>query len=73
MIIIRLTLRGLMIRNTNEKDVEPGDCVIIKQNKTSVKPPFDPVPYEVVEVCGNQATITRGGRKKKRSFNKLRW
>lgn len=28
----------------------PGDKVLIKQQKTGIKPPFDPKPYIVIQV-----------------------
>ena len=37
-------------KRTVDKAVCSGDTVLIKQSKSSVKPPFDPTPYEVEEV-----------------------
>ena len=45
---------------------------MIKQTKTTTKPPFDPNPYTVVEVNGTQAVLDRDGKRKKRSFNKIK-
>ena len=55
-----------------EHQVKPGDKVIIKQEKNTVKPPYDPKPYIVVGVKGAQVTCWRGGKEKKRSQEKIK-
>ena len=50
-----------------ERQVEKGDRVLIKQEKSMVKPPYDPKPYTVVDVKGAQVTCSRGGKEKKRT------
>ena len=55
-----------------ECQVKPGDRVLMKQEKTTVKPPYDPNPYKVVEVKGAQITCSRGGKEKKRMKEKIK-
>ena len=52
--------------------VQLGDFVLVKQTKTTTKPPFDPLYYEVIEVNGTQAVLERDGKTIKRSFDKLK-
>jgi len=35
-----------------------GDHILIKQQKTTIKPPFDPKPYTVAKVKGTQITAS---------------
>ena len=42
-----------------EKTVQPGDTVLVRQKKTTTKPPFDPHAYEVVKVKGKRVTSKR--------------
>ena len=37
-------------------DIQVGDQVLVKQDKTMTRPPFDPDPYRVTEVKGTQMT-----------------
>ena len=48
-----------------------GDKVLLKQTKTTVKPPFDPEAYEVEEIRGTEITARRG--KKRVTRNVQRW
>ena len=59
-------------RGTVDIEVQVGDHVLVKQTKTTTKPPFDPAPYIVVEVNGTQAVLERDGKRLKRSFNKVK-
>ena len=59
-------------RKTVDVVVQVGDTVLVKQTKTTTKPPFDPAPYTVIEVNGTQAVLERSGKTKKRSFNKIK-
>ena len=43
----------------NPKDIAVGDRVLIQQNKTTLKPPFDPSQYTVAEVNGNRVLARR--------------
>ena len=54
-------------RQPIKKDITPGDLILIKQNKTTTKPPFDPKPYKVTKVKGNQVTANRFDQTKTRS------
>ena len=55
------------------KDIEykEGDKVLIKQKKTTNKPPFDPKPYTITKVEGMQITAERGDKIRVR--NKAKW
>ena len=55
------------------KDLSPGDKVLLKQKKTTVKPPFNPNPHTVVAVEGNRVTIHDGEKNKVRDKNKLKY
>merc|ERR1711864_42419 len=55
-----------------ERHIKPGDRVLIKQEKTTVRPPYDPKPYKVTEVKGAQVTCRRGGKEKKRPKEKIK-
>ena len=57
---------------TREQEIKPGDRVLVKQQKTSTKPPFDPKPYQVKEVKGTQITVIRGKQQKVRSKEKVK-
>ena len=59
-------------RGTVDIVVQVGDAVLVKQTKTTTKPPFDPSPYTVIEVNGTQAVLERFGKTMKRSFNKIK-
>ena len=49
-----------------------GNKVLIKQQKTTVKPPYDPKPYVVTEVVGTQITATRAGKETRRNKAKVK-
>jgi hypothetical protein len=57
---------------THEQEMKPGDMVLVKQQKTITKPPFDPKPYQVKEVKGTQITVIRGKQQKVRSKEKVK-
>ena len=59
-------------KKTVDVVVQVGDTVLVKQTKTTTKPPFDPSPYTVIEVNGTRAVLERFGKTKKRSFNKIK-
>ena len=50
-----------------------GDKVLLKQEKNTTKPPFDPHPYNVIKVKGCQITAQRNGqvRVRDKSFIKV--
>ena len=47
-------------RGAKELNYKPGDKVLISQKKSTIAPPFDPNPFKVVKVIGNQVTAQRG-------------
>ena len=57
---------------TQEQQIKTGDKVLVKQQKTTIKPPFDPKPYHVKEVRGTQITVVRGRQQKVRSKEKIK-
>ena len=59
-------------KHVKVQEMVEGDKVLIKQQKTSVKPPFDPKPYTVTEVKGTQVTATRGGKERRRNNVKMK-
>ena len=42
-----------------QKDINTGDTVLVRQKKSTIKPPFDPKPYKVVKVDGKRVTSER--------------
>ena len=46
-------------RRSKSKKIQPGDKILIKQHKSTTKPPFDPNPYEVTSVKGSQIEAIR--------------
>ena len=55
-----------------EKHIGVGDKVLIKQTKTTTKPPFDPSPYNVTQVKGNRITAQRHDKKRVRDKNHVK-
>ena len=47
-------------KNAREQLVEKGDKILVKQQKTSVKPSFDHNPYKVIQRKGDQLLAKRG-------------
>ena len=56
-------------RRVRPKEVKKGDKVLFKRDKSTIKSPWDPTPYQVVEVEGSKVTATRGEEKKARAKN----
>ena len=56
----------------NEQEIKEGDKVMIKQEKTTVKPPFDPKPFTVTKVRGSQVTAERGSKVRVRNKAKVK-
>ena len=46
--------------------------MLVKQKKTTIKPPLDPKPYRVKEVRGTQITVVRRRQQKVRSKEKIK-
>ena len=49
-----------------------GDLVLLRQKKTSTKPPFDPKPFTVIGKKGSMITARRGTLIRTRDVSKLR-
>ena len=59
-------------RNATEKAVNPGDKILVKQNKSTTKSPYDPKPYKVVQVEGNQVDAVRDNKFRRRDKNSIK-
>ena len=59
-------------RKATEKEVKPGDKVLVQQKKSTLKTPWDPVPYEVTEVKGSRVRVQRGDDMKDRAKNNIK-
>jgi hypothetical protein len=60
-------------RRAKEQVVEIGDKVLLKQEKTTIKPPFDPEPFKVTEVRGTKVEAERVKDGKRRVRNVSKW
>ena len=54
------------------KDIKAGDQILLQQKKSSVRPPWDPQPYTVVDVQGSKVQATRGDDVKFRAKNNVK-
>ena len=54
------------------KVIKPGDQVLLKQRKTTTKPPYNPNPFIVSGVEGNRITMQNGEATRVRDKNKLK-
>ena len=59
-------------KNATTTTITPGDKVLIKQQKSTIKPPFNPKPFTVVKVKGTQVTATRGTKIRTRNLSKVK-
>ena len=59
-------------RKATEKEVKPGDKVLVQQKKSTLKTPWEPVPYEVTEVKGSRVRVQRGDLMKNRAKNNIK-
>ena len=59
-------LRYDMRNQVQEHQVKSGNKDIMKQEKTLVKPPYDPKPYRVMGIKGAQITCWGGGNEKEK-------
>jgi transposase InsO family protein len=55
-----------------KKEVKPGDKVLIKQQKTTLNPPYDPKPYIVEKVKEAQVTASKGSKVRVRDMSRLK-
>ena len=46
--------------------------MLIRQRKTTIRPPWNPDPYTITKVKGSQITATRGEEKKVRNLKKFK-
>ena len=47
-----------------------GDQVLLKQQQSKIKPPYDPSPYKVIQIQGHQITGERNGATRTRDAQK---
>ena len=59
-------------KHTKTKEVVKGAKVLVKQKKSSIRPPFDPNPYMVTKVKGTQVTASRGAKERTRNQVKMK-
>ena len=59
-------------RRATEKKILVGDEVLLKQEKTTIKPPWDPRPMKVTEVKGTKVTAKRGPQERTRNVEKFK-
>ena len=59
-------------KHAKEEEIVKGNKVLVKQQKTTIKPPYDPKPYVVTEVVGTQITATREGKEIRRNKAKVK-
>ena len=59
-------------RKAANKDIQIGDKVLVKQTKSTTKPPFNPTPFKVISVQGNRVTATDGNKNVTRDKNQLK-
>jgi hypothetical protein len=57
-------------RRAKDRKVQVGDKVLLKQDKTTTRPPFDPEPFEVTTVKGTKVEAEREGMKRTRNLGK---
>ena len=53
-------------------DINPGDAVVVKQDKTVLNPPGDPKHYEVTKMAGTKVFLQHNGKQKIRSKDKCK-
>ena len=59
-------------KHAKEVTINKGDKILIKQEKSTIKPPYDPEPYVVTRTKGTQVIATRGGKTKIRNKAKVK-
>ena len=59
-------------RRATETKIDVGDQVLLAQNKSTTSPPFDPKPYDVVQVKHNIVQVERDGKTKRRHASKVK-
>ena len=56
-------------RRAKDKEINVGDQIIVKQEKSTTRPPFDPKPYTVHGVDGNRISASRDDGSRVRDKN----
>ena len=52
--------------------IQPGDSIVVKQEKSTLKPPWDMKPYKVDNVSGTNLYLSRDGRTETISIDKYK-
>ena len=56
-------------RRAKIKEINVGDEILVKQEKSTTRPPFDPKPYTVHGVVGNRISASRDDGSRVRDKN----
>ena len=59
-------------RKATDKPVKVGDQIMIKQEKSTTKPPFNPDPFKVTSVVGNRITAANRDKRVVRDKNQVK-
>ena len=59
-------------RRAKEKVINVGDEVLVQQKKSSVKTPWDPVPFKGTEVKGSKLKVQKGELVRERAKNNVK-
>ena len=59
-------------RRARESEIKVGDNVLVKQKKTTTRPPWDPNPYLVEKVQNSKIHLVRNGKVKIRNVEKCK-
>ena len=59
-------------KGSREKKLKPGDKILLQRKKTTIKSPWDPIPYEVEQIKGSEITARRGEEVKRRAKNNVK-
>ena len=57
-------------RRAKVVEINPGDTVVVKQDRLSLHPPWDPRPFTITKVKGTKVFLEQDGKPKVRSKNK---
>ena len=55
-----------------EVEINPGDSVVIEQDKTTLQPPWDPEPFKVTKEKGTKIYMEKDSKPKIRSQDKCK-
>ena len=62
----------IMPKRWVHRNIKIGNKVLIKQQKTTTKPAFDPKPSTVIKVKSTQVTAVRGTKRRVRNITKCK-